>query len=422
MINHGYQVVCSWVLVGAALVALGSCRKSQGESDSEDSGAADGGGVVESPPAGVGTESAAAKFKAISAGNGFTCAVTVGGSAKCWGWNEFRQLGDDTIVEKHVPTQVEGLESNVAAISSGVYHTCVVTTEGAVMCWGGARGYGELGSPGKDSQFVPEQVVGLKSGMVGVAGGDSHTCGLTFHGGVMCWGRYVYGQTGWTTEVYSAWRGLHYPRLARGLNTGVSSVVTGSNHTCVITTSGAAKCFGKNLWGQIGDGGNIGRSVPTQVTGLEYDVVSVTAGDEHTCALTKAGAVLCWGWNKYGQLGDGTTKSRKVPTEVVGMTSGVKAISAGLNHTCAIASDNRVKCWGRNEFGQLGDGGEENSSEPTQVVGMDAFAVAISAGQSHTCALTEEGGARCWGWNQYGGLGDDTTENRSRAVKVVGYP
>jgi alpha-tubulin suppressor-like RCC1 family protein len=153
-------------------------------------------------------------------------------------------------------------------------------------------------------------------------------------------------------------------------------------------------------------------------------VRALATGEYHTCALTDTGGVKCWGDNEFGQLGDGTTTDRTTPVPVVGLSSGVRAIAAGGSHTCALTDAGGVKCWGDNEFGQLGDGTKIDRTTPVEVVGLSRGVRAIAAGGSHTCALTDTGGVKCWGWNWDGQLGDGTSgegNDRSTPVEVVGF-
>ncbi len=184
-----------------------------------------------------------------------------------------------------------------------------------------------------------------------VSAGGRHTCALTLAGGVQCWGANEVGQLG-----NGATAGSRVPVDVSGLVSGVSAVTAADYHTCALTSGGGVKCWGYNEGGQLGNGSDVDSSTPVDVAGLGSDVVAVAAGGSHTCAVTTAGAVKCWGWNLYGQLGDGTPTARATPVGVSGLDAGVTAVAAGTWHACALTAEGGVKCWGANEFGQLGDG------------------------------------------------------------------
>jgi alpha-tubulin suppressor-like RCC1 family protein len=354
---------------------------------------------------------------AIATGYGHTCALSAGGGVKCWGWNEYGQLGDGTRAPRSMPADVVGLASAMAAITAGESHTCALTTGGGVKCWGWNE-YGQLGDGTTTSSSTPADVAGLASGVVDIAAGSSgswHTCALTAGGGVKCWGANGFGQLGDGTTT-----GSSSPVDVTGLTSGASAIAVGSWHTCALTTGGGVKCWGWNQSGQLGDGTTTGSSTPVDVAGLTSGVVAIAAGRNHTCALTTGGGVKCWGRNLEGQLGDGTTTSSSTPVNAVGLASGVAAIAAGAYHACALTAGGGAKCWGNNLYGQLGDGTTADRSTPLDVVGLESGVAAISAGYGHTCVLTAGGGIKCWGWNHAGQLGCGTITRRVTPVDVVG--
>jgi alpha-tubulin suppressor-like RCC1 family protein len=199
----------------------------------------------------------------------------------------------------------------------------------------------------------------------------------------------------------------------------VAAVAAGYYHTCALTTAGGLKCWGWNVYGQLGDGTTTNRTAPVDVVGLTSGVAAVAPGYEHTCALTTAGNLKCWGNSGSGQLGDGTTTNRTAPVDVVGLTSGVAAVAAGYYHSCALTTTGGVKCWGYNGYGELGDGTTTDRTTPVGVVGLTSGVAAVAAGRYHTCAV-RTGNLKCWG-NNVGQLGDGTQTDRWTPVDVTGF-
>ncbi|MBL8055523.1 MAG: hypothetical protein JNK29_02440, partial [Anaerolineales bacterium] len=163
---------------------------------------------------------------------------------------------------------------------------------------------------------------------------------------------------------------------------GVPRLAAGIGHTCALTADGGVKCWGANGDGQLGDGTTLNQGAPVAVAGLTSGVTAVATGWRHTCALTAAGGVKCWGWNDYGQLGDGTTTNRLTPVDVAGLTSGVTALAAGNTHTCALTAAGGAKCWGYNLFGQLGDGTTTNRLTPVREGGLTRGETALARSSS----------------------------------------
>jgi alpha-tubulin suppressor-like RCC1 family protein len=251
------------------------------------------------------------------------------------------------------------------------------------------------------------------------AGGGQHTCALLSTGAVKCWGSNSYGQLGdgSTTQRTT-------PVDVSGLSSGVTAISAGYLHSCALLNTGAVKCWGYNAYGQLGDGSTTRRTTPVDVSGLSSGVTAITTSYHHTCALLNTGAVKCWGYNGSGQLGDGTSGTdRLTPVDVSGLSSGVTAISAGYYSTCALLSTGAVKCWGTNTYGQLGDGTSgTNRLTPVDVSGLSSGVTAISGGYYYTCALLNTGAVKCWGYNGFGQLGDGSTTQSLTPVGVLGIP
>jgi hypothetical protein len=351
---------------------------------------------------------------AIAGGDSHTCAIVNTSAVKCWGKNLDGQLGNSTnsgsFAANPAPLDVTGL-SGVVALASGTYHTCALTGAGVVKCWG--RNYsGQLGnSTGVGTNVanpVPADVAGL-SGVVELAAGERHTCALLNAGTVKCWGNNRYGALGNSTG-YGTDTAYPTPADVAGLS-DVVALVAGSDFTCALTSSGSAKCWGVNDYGQLGNGTTSTSYVPVNVSGLSA-TVALAAGEHHACALSSTGVVMCWGYNRYGQLGNnsntGTGNPNSIPV-VISSLSGATALAAGQNHTCALADAGATKCWGLNYYGQLGNGTGTQTvnaySSPADVAGLSGM-VALIAGTNHTCAQWSDGTVTCWGTNFYGQLGN----------------
>ena len=343
---------------------------------------------------------------AITGGENHTCARTSAGAAQCWGSNSTGQLGNGSTTNSSTPVAVSGLTSGVVAISAGANHSCALTSAGGVQCWG-ANGSSQLGNGGTMFTTAPVAVTGLTSGVTAISAGQFHTCALSNGGGAKCWGGNAQGQLGnGGTSASST------PGAVTGLTSGVVAISAGGFHSCALTSAGAAKCWGYNGFGALGNASTTASPTPVTVNSLTTGVTAISAGYYHTCGLTSAGAVRCWGWNAYGQLGNGGTTDSSIAVAVTNLTSGVAAISAGGYHACALTNAGGVQCWGRNENGQLGNGTYTNSPTPFAVTGLASGVAAISAGFYHTCAVTSAGAVKCWGYNAFGQLGTRSEERR----------
>lgn len=299
--------------------------------------------------------------------------------------------------------------SLVTATSLGVgfAHSCAMTNFG-VKCWGNNT-QGVLGDGTSSSRATPVNVLGL-TGASQVAAGRANTCAVMSSGSLECWGANGHGQLGVGGRIDSP-----IPLVVSGIG-AVTAASVGVFYTCAATSTDV-KCWGDNMFGQLGDGTVLLRLTPVSVVGFTAGATALTAGLAHACAAASDGILKCWGSNGNGVLGDGTSEDRHVPVTVLGLT-GTRAVAAGAYHTCAVNGSGGVKCWGQNAVGQLGDGTTTDHALPADVPGI-TDAVAVTAGEMHSCALTA-GGVQCWGYNISGQLGDGTTLERHVPVAVSG--
>ncbi|WP_395683344.1 hypothetical protein [Dokdonella sp.] len=347
---------------------------------------------------------------AINAGGRHACAITNLHEAVCWGNDFFGQLGNATTTQRLTPVDVIGVGS-IDAVSAGFSHTCALTAASTAACWGNNYG-GQLGDGTTERRLVPTDVTGLGNGVRAVSGGRRHSCAIDASGGVECWGENAYGQLGDGSTTDRA-----TPAAISALGADNLAIATGWYHTCAITSAGGAKCWGDNSSGQLGDGSTTQRETPVQVAGLASGVLALALGETHTCALMQTGGIKCWGGNWSGELGTGDGQQHTTPVDVPGLMSGVRAISANTTMTCALTDSGMAKCWG---YGVVGNGSPNGSSPtPVDVAGLSSGVVAITQGALHVCAQLMDG-VRCWGRNDFGQLGDGSRETRLVPTEVVG--
>jgi alpha-tubulin suppressor-like RCC1 family protein len=241
-------------------------------------------------------------------------------------------------------------------------------------------------------------------GFTSITAGGHHTCGLSSTGQAYCGGENEYGELGIDLFATGPNSKLATPTAVTGAIT-FSSISAGYSHTCGLTSAGAAYCWGYNFYGQLGDGTNTDRTTPVPVGG-GHVFKAISSGGFHTCAIEYSNETYCWGLNAFGQAGG--SGNLNLPRAIAAPT--FVSISAGTEHTCGLQSGGAAFCWGYNLSGQLGNGTMVNSG-PTQVlaVGSDGAAlhfISISAGYSHSCGIVTGGAAYCWGADNAGALGD----------------
>jgi len=309
-----------------------------------------------------------------------------------------------TLVSAQVPSPAP-----VEKITTGRDHTCAILDDGSVSCWGN-NVVGQLGDGTNINRNTPTQTLPLGQGAVAISAGGTegsfYTCALLDDGSVSCWGSNDYGQLG-----DGGVDDRNTPTQTLPLGQSAVAIAAGTDHTCAVLDDGSVSCWGSNGYGQLGDGTTTHSwGTPTQTSPFDTGktAVAITAGNFHTCALLNDDSVSCWGSNSHGQLGDGTDSDRTTPTQTLTLGQSAVAISAGNVHTCAILDDGSVSCWGSYYYGQGGDRTSISKNTPTQTVPLGQVAVAISAGWRHTCALLDDDSVRCWGVNSEGQLGDGT--------------
>jgi alpha-tubulin suppressor-like RCC1 family protein len=378
---------------------------------------------------------------AIAAGgqHSQTCALVSTGNVDCWGANYFGQLGDGSLISSDTPVEAIGITDPTQA-SVGGDHVCALLPTGQIDCWG-SNEYGQLGNgittgpdkcpfadPPAACSTEPVEVKGVTDASHVAAGGDQ-TCAVLSSGHVECWGLNGFGELGDGSvsgpETCGAFACSAAPVEVTGMS-DPSQVSAGGNSTCALLSSGHVECWGSNQFDALGDGSAIGpeecgpyriacSAAPVEVTGIT-DATQVSAGGGQTCVLLSTGHIDCWGRNGYGQLGDGSTEDSDVPVEVLGISEATQ-VSAGGDFTCALLSAGDVDCWGDGELGELGDGATSRSDTPLGTAGI-TDATQVSAGGDQACALLPAGQIDCWGANYDGQLGDGSTEDSDVPVEV----
>lgn len=310
-------------------------------------------------------------FTQLAGGGAHTCGLTSDGSAWCWGSNSNGQLGDGTLTARNAPVAV-ATDTKFSRIGAGVDHTCALTSAGAAWCWG-MNNVGQLGIGTRTRQLSPVAVLaptGVTFDQISPGGLENTgvTCARSTSGEAWCWGANGQGALGLGTRDFL----LHgVPERVSG-QLQFSTVTAGKGgHVCGVTTDGNTYCWGANRSGALGDGTNTDAFLPLKVQGVTLQQLTVGGYFEggHSCGLTSTGEAWCWGDNEVGAVGDGTTGGRRTPVAVAGGHR-FASISAGLRHTCGRRIDGTVYCWGSGRTGQLGTNSTISSAMPMKVAGQ----------------------------------------------------
>lgn len=297
----------------------------------------------------------------VACGSGHALAIDRDGSPWSWGWNVEGQLGRGTTSRAEAPGRIAGL-AGARALAAGRVHSLAVTDSGEVWAWGSGE-HGQLGNASLKRVPSPVRLPALRGARALEAGG-LFSLALDGEGRVRVWGSNWFGQLADGRHDFRARSAV--PRVVAGLD-GVRALAAGGVHVLALDAEGAARGWGGNFKGQLGDGTKETRTAPARVSAGRR-LMAVSAGERFSMALAEDGTVLAWGDDKYGQLGAGTAgKGTPTPSAVSGLPR-IQAIAAGGFHALALDAEGGVWAWGRNADGQLGDGTEEDSARPLRVL------------------------------------------------------
>jgi alpha-tubulin suppressor-like RCC1 family protein len=354
-----------------------------------------------------------ATSSAVVAGQQHTCSLRPNGTVRCWGANDFGQLGNGTTTSSPTPVTVSGL-TGVVSLAAGDYFTCAVDNTGHAWCWG-LNTDGETGNGGLSTSYDTPQAVYNLIDATQITTGSSHACALRSNSKVVCWGDGFSGELG-TGATSSA----DTPRSVVGITTA-TSVDAGDSFSCARLSSGSVQCWGDDTSGELGDGTNGIALIPRTVQNLTT-ATSITTGASFACALKSDTTIVCWGENVYGELGNGvalppppqpgdpppTNLNQNLPVAVIGVTA-IASIGAGSQHACAVRTAGWVQCWGRDDNSQLGDGALVSRATPAATLPFPDNQLYTTGGGAHTCTTDTTATIRCFGDNTTGQTG--TTNN-----------
>jgi uncharacterized repeat protein (TIGR02543 family) len=365
------------------------------------------------------------KFINISSSRDFSLAITNSGKLYAWGLNESGQLGDGSVISRNRPTLIafSGLQigETIQSVSAGTSHSLALTTNGRVYAWG-RNSNRELGDGTTINKTIPTLISfpNFQSGetIQSVSAGSSHSLALTTHGNVFSWGKNDRFQIGDGTTINKAIPTLVSFNSLQNEET-INNINAGHDYSLTVTTNGRVFAWGWNALGQLGDGTDINKSVPTLIafTGFQSGetIQSVNSGYSHAIAVTTNGRVYVWGNNERRPIlivFDGLETEERI-----------QSVSGGFSHSIAVTTNGRVYVWGDNSNRQLGDGTTTNRTIPTHITFTNLqngeTIQRVEAGNAHSLSLTTNGRIYVWGSNNSGRLGDGTTTNRAEPINLT---
>jgi uncharacterized repeat protein (TIGR02543 family) len=378
----------------------------------------------------------------LSLGSAHSAALTSLGRVYTWGNNLYGRLGDGTTTQRNTPVEITsqfGLNEgeSISSICLGGLHSSAISSSGRVLMWG-HNDYGEIGDGTVINRLAPVDItsqfsLGVDETIISMSLAYSHSSAISSLGKVFTWGNNAFGRLGDGTEVNKSLpteiTSNFY--LSEG-DTIVHIYISGAS-SAALSSFGSVFTWGYNVYGKLGDGTEVKKSLPTEITsnfGLSVGetITNISIGENHSSAISSLNRVFMWGGNAHGQLGDGTTTPRLTPIEITnkfGLESGenIDRVVSGVNHSIALSSFNRVFSWGNNEYGGLGDGTTIQRNSPTDIteeftLGAEEIINNIYIGNRFSSALSSEGSLFIWGYNSSGQLGDGTTTSRSTPAAI----